>query len=168
MDGVEVIRASFEHVHRELRRDVAAVAPEWLWWQAAPGANHIGFLLWHVVRDEDVVVSHVCGLPQVWAAEGWHAELGLAERDQGTGFEAEAASSLRYDLGSLLGYAERVWARTPAAVGALAEADLDPPAWPGAEWTVAQQLVEGCIGHTWLHLGEVRYIMGLRGWRSRE
>lgn len=167
MNGVEVIRASFEHVHRELRQDIAELPPETLFWQPAPGVNHIGFLLWHVVRDEDLVVSHVC-IPQLWAAEDWAGRTGLPASEQGTGLEPERVDSLRYDLTLFLSYAERVWARTGPALAALADADLDPPAWPGSASTVAQQLVEGCIGHTWLHLGEIRYIKGLRGWRYRE
>jgi hypothetical protein len=53
-------------------------------------------------------------------------------------------------------------------VSRLSEDDLDRQAWPESDWTVATQLVEGSIGHAWVHLGEMRAIKGLRGWRFRE
>jgi hypothetical protein len=31
-----------------------------------------------------------------------------------------------------------------------------------------EHLLEGSVGHNWVHLGEVRAILGLRGWRFRE
>ncbi len=168
MDAIEVIRAGFGDLHRELRADLAECEPEWLWWQAGPEVNHIGFLFWHGVRDEDVVVSHVCKAPQAWAAEGWHERFEMDAKEQGTGWSQSAMGRLRYDVAAFMEYAERTWARTQELLPALGEADLDPPAWEGSEWTVARQLLQGCLGHGWLHLGEIRFIKGLKGWRFRE
>ena len=168
MDAIELVRQGFEHVHRALREDMGEVQPEWLFWQPEPGLNHIGFLFWHLVRDEDVVVSHVTKERELWQMGAWHGRFGMDERAQGTGLAAGHLEHFRYDMAGFIEYAEEVWARTPAALSTLTETDLDPPAWPGSDWNVGQQLVEGSLCHCWVHLGEIRYIMGLRGWRFRE
>jgi len=168
MDAIQLIAASFRDVQSALHEDLADVDDELFWWQAREGYSHIGFLAWHVIRDEDVVVSHVTGAGQLWTGAGWHARLGMDARDQGTGLDPGRLATFRYDRPLFMEYAGAVWERTPKAIATLAEGDLDRPAWPGSDWTIARQLVEGCIGHTWEHLGEIRAIRGLRGWRFRE
>ncbi len=168
MNAVDVIRQGFDHLHEAVRADVAEVEPDWWWWQPAPGVNHIGFLYWHLVRDEDAVVSWVTRHPQLWAADGWHAKLGLDPKEQGTGFEAGEAGTLRYDPALLQAYGDAVWERTGTLLARLAEEDLDRAAWKDSPWNIGRQLVEGCLGHAWLHLGEIRLLMGLKGWRFRE
>ena len=164
MHGVQVIRAALDDVHVELRGALADLDPEILFWQPGPDVNHAGFILWHLVRDEDSVVSHTSRQTEIWNDGGWAARLKI-ETVEAT-LPAHAASDLRYNLPGFLEYAEAVWSSSVQRLGALSDDDLDSPAWPG--WTVARHLVEGCIGHSWLHLGEIRYLLGLRGWRSRE
>jgi DinB superfamily len=37
--------------------------------------NPMGWLLWHQTRVEDVILSHISGLPQAWVAGQWHENL---------------------------------------------------------------------------------------------
>jgi hypothetical protein len=168
VDALELLRHGFEQVHGGLREDLGEVDDALLWWQPQPGLNHAGFLAWHVVRDEDDVLSHVAGQPQLWAVEGWHERFAMDRKEQGTGLDPARLESFRYDRGLFMEYAARVWARTGPLLGSLSDEALRRPAWPGSEWDVAQLLLEGCLGHSWLHLGELRYLKGLRGWRFRE
>lgn len=40
-------------------------------WRSAPHANNIGFILWHMARNEDDLTSHLCGKQSsLWVAEG--------------------------------------------------------------------------------------------------
>jgi hypothetical protein len=168
MRALQVIREGFEHVHDALREDLAEVESDWLFWQPAPRLNHIGFLAWYIVRDEDQVLSHLAHEPATWKAEGWAARFAMDAESQGTGLDPERLASFRYDRDLFLAYAESVWGQLTGRLGKLSEDDLDAPAWAGSEWNVARQLVEGLLGHAWLHLGEMRCVMGLRGWRFRE
>jgi hypothetical protein len=168
MNAIEVIVTSFRDAQSAVREDVVEVDDDLFWWQPAEGLNHIGFLFWHLVRDEDTVVSYAAGEPELWAADGWHARFGMDAKEQGTGLDPARISAFRYDRALFMAYAGAVWARTPALVSRLSEDDLDRQAWPESDWTVATQLVEGSIGHAWVHLGEMRAIKGLRGWRFRE
>ena len=168
MDAIELLQEAFEHLHQAVREDLAEVEREWLWWQPAPGLNHVGFLQWHLVRDEDTVLSHLAGEEEVWQSGAWHERLGMDAKAQGTGIDPAALASLRYDITLFNGYRDRVWAATGPRLARLKPASLREAAWPGSSWNVAQYLVEGCLCHSWLHLGEIRMIMGLRGWRFRE
>ncbi|GAB4326488.1 MAG: hypothetical protein Kow0010_09580 [Dehalococcoidia bacterium] len=168
MDALELLQAAFEHLHQAVRDDLAQVEREWLWWQPGPGLNHIGFLHWHLVRDEDTVLAYLAGEEDVWQSGGWSERLGMDPEAQGTGLDPAELASFRYDTDTFTGYRDHVWATTSPRLARLEPAALREAAWPGSTWDVAQQLVEGCLCHSWLHLGEVRMIMGLRGWRFRE
>lgn len=168
MNATDLIRQGFAHLHEAVRADIAQVEPDWWWWQPAPTVNHIGFIYWHLVRDEDAVVSWVTRRPQLWLEEGWHTRLDLDSNEQGTGFSVDEASQFRYDLAVFQLYADTVWARTAPSLERLTEEDLDRAAWKDSPWNIGRQVVEGCLAHGWLHLGEIRLLMGLNGWRFRE
>ena len=46
-------------------------------WAPAPGANTIGWLVWHLTRVQDDHVADVAGREQVWTAHGWAERFGL-------------------------------------------------------------------------------------------
>lgn len=168
MNAIQLITASFDDLHQALREDLAGIDDEVWWWQPATDANHIGFLAWHIVRDEDTVLSYLAGEPQLWLSDRWHERFGMDSKAQGTGFAPASLTATRYLRSELTDYAGAVWARTPRLLETLSESRLEQPAWPDSTWTVATQLIEGCLGHSWLHLGEIRATRGLRGWRFRE
>ena len=109
VNGVDVIRQAFREVQEAVEGDVASMQPAELFFQPAPEANHAGFLLWHLVRDEDAVVSDITGQTNLWASGRWFERLGMAERGQGTDFDAESLSEFRYDLDEFMVYARAVW-----------------------------------------------------------
>ena len=168
MRAIPLLRGAFDDLHEVVREEMAGVDPASLEWRAGPGVNTIGFLFWHMVRDEDVVISHAGGREQAWVEGGFAERLGLPEHEQGTGMDIDRAGSLRYNMKAFMEYAEQVWERTGTTLGSLDGDDLEGVAWEGSEWTTAQLLVEGCLGHSWLHLGEIRFCRGLMGWRGPE
>jgi len=166
MNVTGLLRQSFDDVHREIRTNLAELPADSLFWQPAPGMNHIGFVLWHLVRDEDAMIAGLTGQPQVWSPGGWGQRLGLEQIGDVATLEPAEADGLRFELPAFLEYAEAVWIRSIEATAEVSEDRLEEEAWPG--WNVARSLVEGSIGHSWMHLGEIRYLMGLRGWRHSE
>jgi hypothetical protein len=169
MDANELLRIAFADLHKELLDDIDGLPDEDLFWQPGAAVNHIGFLVWHIVRDEDTVVCQaILNRPQLWARERWHARLGMDASQQGTGFDSGQVGSVRYDLPVFLHYANAVFAQTDAALAAMAPArllaDLD---W-SSDWRLANLLTTGCLSHGWVHLGEIRQLRGLRGWKFRE
>ena len=169
MEAPELLRLAFADLHKELLEDVDGLGPDDLFWQPAEGVNHVGFLLWHVIRDEDTVFCQsVLRQPELWTRNGWDGQLGMDPKDQGTGFDSNNLASVRYDLAALLGYASEVFLQTDAALAGLSSARLDESLPWSAEWRLANLLTTGCLSHGWVHLGEIRQLRGLRGWRFRE
>jgi hypothetical protein len=169
MDATSLLRVAFADLHKELLEDVRGLHPDELFWQPAEGVNNIGFLLWHIVRDEDTVVCQaVRDEPQLWVRGGWDARLVMDSTAQGTGFDSEQVGSVDYDMADFLPYAHAVFAQTDAALEGMAPARLlEDLAW-SSEWRLANLLTTGCLAHGWVHLGEIRQLLGLRGWKFRE
>lgn len=167
---MDLTRRALRELHDELRRDVVELTPEELWWQAAPGINTPGFHLWHLVRDEDHVINvAVLRRTTVWEAGHWGRRLNLEVTGQGTGFSAGEAAALRYELAAFREYAEAVWSASESALETADASVLDGVVrWPDGELPMSTQLHSGMIGHAWLHLGEIRCLRGLQGWRGRE
>jgi hypothetical protein len=166
MDVRAALATAYAGTHDALREALDTISADLLFWQPGPGLNHAGFLLWHAVRDEDTVVQgELLGQEQLWVAESWQARLGMAGRGQGTGFSAEDLAAMHFDAGLFRQYAERVWEATGEALESIDEDRLEAAIYGQP---MLEHLLEGSIGHNWVHLGEVRAILGLRGWRFRE
>ncbi len=168
MNSIELLQSAFADLHGVLRADIAEIGDVAWWWQPAADLNSAGFIAWHLVRDEDTVLSFLAQRDQIWARNEWASRFGMDATEQGTGMAPVDAGALRYPRDQFLAYAEEVWQATGPAVATLGAEALRGPAWPGSGWTVATQLVEGCLGHSWLHLGEIRLLKGLQGWRGPE
>lgn len=167
MDAAGLLRLGFRELHEAAREELEDIDAEWLFWQPGPGLNTLGFLFWHLVRDEDEVVQRwVLRRTPLWQRDAWFERLRMDPKAQGTGFPPDAVAAFRYDLAAFLPYAELVWAETDAGLASLTGEGLDRLIAPG--FLVATQLVTGCLGHAWLHMGEMRQVKGLRGWRFRE
>lgn len=169
MEIANLFQLGFEDLHKELREDLADMTVDDLFWRPAPGVTHAGFLLWHVVRDEDTVIHQsLLAAPELWVSGGWAGRFGMDEREQGTGFEPARLDAFRYDPALLWEYAARVWSATGDALSALTPARLDEPLPWDTGWRLGNLLLTGCLAHGWSHFGEIRQIRGLRGWRARE
>lgn len=169
MDAPALLRLAFAGLHKEVAEDVAGLSDAELFRQPAPGVNHIGFLLWHLVRDEDTVICQaVLRRPELWSRERWFERFAMDEREQGTGLDSARLETLRYPLPLLLEYAARVWEQTDAALAAMPATRLEESLSWTTEWRLADLLTTGCLDHGWVHLGEIRQLRGLHGWRFRE
>ncbi len=169
MNASALLRLAFHDFHIELMDDVSGINDEDLFWQPAAEVNHIGFLLWHIVRDEDAVICQsILREPELWARDNWAERFAMDATGQGTGFLTTDLATFRYPLADLLAYAWDVWAQTSRALASLEPARLEEPLPWNSEWHLANLLTTGCLAHGWSHLGEIRQLRGLRGWRFRE
>lgn len=77
------------------RRDALAVLdgldPALLDVAVAPGANPIGWLLWHLTRGYDRNVSELRCRTQLWISHGWHARFGRPADPADTGYRHSRA-----------------------------------------------------------------------------
>jgi len=132
-----------------------------------PGANTIGWLVWHMGRGQDAQIAEITGDEQVWAAGSWAQRMGLEPDPENTGYGHSAADVEKVrpeGADVLLGYLEAVQARTVAFVGGLAPQDLDrivdrrwdPPVTLGVRLV---SIADDCLQHA----GQAAYLRGLLG-----
>ena len=129
-----------------------------------PGANSVGWLVWHLLRVQDDHVAGVVGEEQVWTADAWSERSGLPldAADIGYGHSVEQVAVVRLDAAFLAGYSDAVHARTARVVGALSDADLDrvvDEAWDPPV-TAGVRLVS-VLSDDLQHVGQAAYVRGL-------
>ena len=133
----------------------------------APGANTIGWLIWHLTRVQDHHVAELTGAEQVWAGGEWARRCGLEPDPSNTGYghgpdEVRAVQPEGPD--ALLGYLDDVEARTRTMLEGLSPDDLDrvvdrrwdPPVTLGVRLV---SIADDCLQH----VGQAAYVRGLLG-----
>jgi uncharacterized damage-inducible protein DinB len=111
-----------------VRRAVDGLDPEQLHWAPAPGANSVGWLVWHLTRVQDDHVGDVMGADQLYVTDGWAGRFGLGAdpSDIGYGHDAAQVAAVRPESARLLlDYYDAVHARTAGYLRSLSESDLD-------------------------------------------
>jgi hypothetical protein len=130
----------------------------------APGANSIGWLIWHLARVQDHHVSELIGSEQLWVTGDWAPRFGLAPdpTDSGYGHSPDQVAGVRPDGPDvLLGYLAAADQRTTEFVSGLAPADLDrivdrrwdPPVTMGVRLV---SIADDCLQH----VGQAAYVRG--------
>jgi hypothetical protein len=133
----------------------------------APGANPIGWLVWHLARIQDDHVADLLGVDQLWVGGDWASRFGLGPDPSNTGYghTVEEVAALRPEGPEvLLEYLDSVQARTQSMLENLAGPDLDrivdrrwdPPVTLGVRLvSIADDSLQ--------HAGQAAYVRGLLG-----
>ncbi|MDP9464013.1 MAG: DinB family protein, partial [Actinomycetota bacterium] len=79
---VELFQRIDEHVHEAVDGlDVDALTTP-----PAPGANPIGWLVWHLARGQDDQIAEILEQEQVWISGDWARRFGVAADPANTGY----------------------------------------------------------------------------------
>ena len=134
-------------------------------WQPAPDANSIGWILWHMVRVEDMWIHFFAQFQtELWETEGWHEKFGLPTRDNGFGHTAEQVNNFpSIDLAQFLEYRASVRASTLVYLNTLSPDDMETvPRERRPEMSLGAMFRQ-IIGEMYQHVGHIAYLRGLQG-----
>jgi len=136
--------------------------------------NSIGWLAWHLSRQQDAQISALMGEEQLWIVEKWHEKFGHAPdpKDIGFGHSPEQVAAFKSpDTETLLGYHQSVLNRAKQFIDTLPKSrlgeELNEP-WFQPLPTVGVRLVS-ILGDSLQHAGQAAYLRGLlegRGWQK--
>lgn len=86
---------SFTRIGDGVASVVDGLSPEGLSHRLAPGANTIGWLVWHLLRVQDDHVADVAGTDQVWTSGGWFDRFDLPFEPGATATASRPMTSTR-------------------------------------------------------------------------
>jgi hypothetical protein len=165
MNANDVLIEAFDRLPELIRSAVRGLTPEQLHWSPAPGANSIGWLVWHLTRIQDHHVAELLGRDQVWTSGDWADHFGIDADPSNTGYghSPEQAAALRPDSSHvLIDYYKAVAVRTRELLNEVTPEDLDrvvdrrwrPPV------TLGVRLVS-VLDDDLQHAGQAAYLRGL-------
>ena len=143
-------------------------------WQPHDDCNSIGWLCWHLTRQQDAQIATLMGEEQLWVKDGWHAKFNREPDagDSGFGYTPEQVTGFKSPPARiLLDYQRAVVDRSKNYFKTLSKADLDrelDEPWFQPLPTVGVRLIS-VLEDSMLHAGQAAYIRGLRqgrGWQN--
>ena len=161
----EFITDALEKETEFLLEALEGLSPDELTWQPGPAANSIGWILWHMVRVEDMWIQFFAQFkPELWERDGWHEKFGLPTRDNGFGHTAEQVNNFpRLDLEEFLLYRAAVREATLAFLATLTPNDMETvPRERRPEMSLGAMFRQ-IIGEIYQHVGHIAYLRGLQG-----
>lgn len=168
LDALTRIREGF---HRHL----GDLTPEELVREPAPP---VGWLCWRTARIWDSNFSRLCGLEQLWIADGWHVRFSMepnpTDFGRGASHTREQVAAFRPDSAQLLlDYLDVVYQRAETYVNSLDagefDRELNEPQYTPLP-TIAVRIVS-LIENGFQNLGQVAYLKLLHrigGWFPAE
>ena len=167
MDTMKFIADCLAQTHLRLIATCDGLTPEQMAWRPAPFANNIGFILWHLARNED---SRVTATDEgrhgfesdLWVAEGWYERFDQPETAPDPGDRLGLRSLAIPSPDVLLSYAEAVNGRTARFLESLDSDGLNEHIGR----TEPRQTVAGSLRHMIVHKnnhhGQIDYLRGLQ------
>jgi len=167
IDGYSRIPEFLENVLKDLTQDD-------LDWQPKHDCNSIGWLVWHLTRQQDAQIASLIGGEQLWVTDKWYTKFGRQPEpdDVGFGHSPEQVSAFKSpESRTLLDYNRAVVERSKQYISSLSENDLDRELnepWFQPLPTVGVRLVS-ILDDSVLHAGQAAYVRGMRqgkGWQK--
>jgi hypothetical protein len=165
VDVDDLLTEAFDRIPELVRAAVDGLTAEELRWSPSPGANSIGWLVWHLTRVQDHHVAELLSTEQVWVSGDRAAHFGLDPDPSNTGYGHTAAqvAAVRPDSpAALVDYYDAVAARTRTLLRGVTSEELDrvvddrwdPPV------TLGVRLIS-IVNDDDQHAGQAAYVRGL-------
>jgi len=134
--------------------------------------NSVGWLVWHIARAEDALVSAANKSPQLWVKDGWAQKFGMPADAENSGFGHGAKDLASFKAPSaevLKGYWAAAENKARDYIRSLKPQDLDKqlPSLMGQGTMSLAAYVQIIVNEAIAHGGQVAYLRGLHrgiGW----
>lgn len=159
----EFIEDALAKEHEFLIEAVHDLTPQEMAWRAGPEANPINWILWHMLRVEDMWIQFfIQNQPEIWERDGWRQKFGLPTRDNGFGHTPEQVAGFPVlDMPELLKYGEAVRAATLEYLNGLGPEDYHKvPRQRRPEMSIGA-IFRQIVGEFYQHQGHISYLKGL-------
>ena len=159
----EFIEDAFNTELEDLMDALGDLTPEEMIWRAGPEANHIGWILWHMTRVEDMWFQFfIQRQTEIWERDGWNERFGLPTRDNGFDHTIEQVHNFpAYDLSEMLKYGEAVRSATLSYLKTVTPEQMDMvPREARPEMSVGR-IFRQVTGEVYQHQGHIAYLKGL-------
>ena len=164
MDWRELIVDGFERLPELVAEAFAGVRTADFDRPPRPGANPLGWTVWHLTRVQDGQVADMMGEPDLWVRAAWHKKFNRPpdHDDSGYGHTPAQVRAFRSPSAKVqIDYLRATTERSKEYLASLDAADLDRPLEAGPDpSTVAIRLVS-ILADCHQHAGEAAYIRGL-------
>ena len=174
MEWHDLLTDSYGRVLEILESVLNGLTEDDLNWQPRHDCNSIGWLTWHLTRQQDAQISALMGEEQLWIKDGWHSKFNRPADPQDSGFgqtEEEIAAFKSPDVQTLLDYQHATLERSKEYFLSLTKNDLDrelDEPWFQPLPTVGVRLIS-IMNDAVLHAGQAAYVRGLiegKGWQK--
>ena len=163
MDAVTFIWDTLRQVQLRLLATCQGLTQDQVLWRPTPYANNIGFILWHLTRGEDNVISNLSSPePTLWVSQGWHEKFNQPVEAPDPGDRMGLQSLPIPGLDVLLGYSEAVHEKSQSFFSALPGERLDQAPDPTRPQRTVAAALRHLITHKNNHHGQIDYIRGLQ------
>ncbi len=174
MDWHDLLTDGFNRLPGFLKNVLEGLTKKDLAWQPRPDSNSIGWLVWHLIRQQDAQISALMDEEQLWIKDGWYAKFNRSSdpKDNGFGHTPEQVAAFTPpDTQITLDYLQATVERTKQYFLSLTEDDLDrelDEPWFQPLPTVGVRLIS-ILDDSVIHAGQAAYVRGLRqgkGWQK--
>lgn len=173
MEWNDMLADGYGRIVEVLESVIKGLTQDDLNWQPHPECNSIGWLAWHLTRQQDAQVAALMGEEQLWTKDGWYAKFDRPPDPEDIGFghtPEQVAAFKSPDVDTLLSYNRAAVERSKGYFHTLSKSDLDrelnEPFQPLP--TVGVRLIS-IMDDSVLHAGQAAYVRGLRqgkGWQK--
>jgi len=174
MEWYDLLADSYGRVLEFLENVLNGLTEDDLNWQPRYDCNSIGWLAWHLTRQQDAQISALMGEEQLWIKDGWYSKFNRPANPKDIGFgqtPEQVAAFKSPDAQTLLDYHHALLERSKRYFFTLTKSDLDrelDEPWFQPLPTIGVRLVS-IMNDAVLHAGQAAYVRGLRqgkGWQK--
>ena len=159
----EFIEDAFITEEEYLMDAIGDLTPAEMMWKAGPEANHIGWILWHMIRVEDMWFQFfIQRQTEIWERDGWNEKFSLPTRDNGFEHTQEQVNSFpAYDLETMIAYGAAVRTETLSYLRSITPEQMNiVPREARPEMSVGR-IFRQVGGEEYQHQGHIAYLKGL-------